>query len=224
MASRQPGLRRAAAAFADRVAVDRVPGRALGALAAVGRRQLGDGDDQRRHVRRRASRRSVRADLERQARRRGAPSPQHHQQHQPVRAGLAGVPLLDGHRLARSRGKSAQDAVDLGRADADAVDVEHAVRAAVHPRGAVGVELDQVAVRPDARVLGEVGVVEAAAVGSPRKPSGRDGNGSRQTSSPTSPSTGVPSSSSLHVEPEAAALASARAGPAGSGCRARSSR
>ena len=86
--------------------------------------------------------------------------PHHRQQHQP----RAAVPaLFDRHRLLHL-GQIAQRLVDLAGADSDALDVQHPVGAAVDPRLPVPVELDQVAVGPDALVGGEVGVVEAAAV------------------------------------------------------------
>src|SRR5262249_8080157 len=54
--------------------------------------------------------------------------------------------------------------VDLRRADPDALDVEHPVRAAMDPGLPFLIELDQVAVGPDSLVLAEIGIVEAAAV------------------------------------------------------------
>ena len=51
-------------------------------------------------------------------------------------------------------------------------------------RPALGRELDPIAVRPDARVLGEIRCVEAAAVVVAKQSEGRDGKGLAQTSSP----------------------------------------
>ena len=118
----------------------------------------------RRHVRRRACSTQRPPDASpRRSPSSAAPGPQHQQQHHPGRARPGRVALLDGHRLGDLR-HVRSDGVDLARPDAHAVDVEHAVRAAVQPRRPVGVELDQVAVRPHAGVVGEVGGVEPRAV------------------------------------------------------------
>ena len=95
----------------------------------------------------------------------------------------------DHDRVRRSRA-GAQRAVDLGRADADAARVERGVAAAVDDHAAVRADLDEVAVRPDAGVLLEVGVaVLRRRRGRSRSPTGMEGNGRVQTSSPFSPTT-----------------------------------
>ena len=67
--------------------------------------------------------------------------------------------------------------------------------------------LDQVAVRPHAGVLGEVGRVEARAVRVAEEGrAGRDGNGLAQTSSPISESDRQSAPSDADVEAEAPAL------------------
>ena len=86
------------------------------------------------------------------------------------------VALLDRHRVGEL-GDAPQDAVDLRRADTDAVDVQDAVGPAVHAGRPVVGDLDEVAMGPDAGVVGEVGVVEAGPAGSPGIPPAGRGTG-----------------------------------------------
>ena len=89
---------------------------------------------------------------------------QHHEQHHPALAAMIRVTLFDRHRISYL-GDPAKRGVHLAGADADAVDVEDTVGAAVHAGRPVRVEFHQIAVGPDACVVGKVGRVEAAAVG-----------------------------------------------------------
>src|SRR5438128_2424161 len=72
--------------------------------------------------------------------------------------------LLDRHRLADLLDVS-ENAVDLRGADADAAHIEDPIGTAVQPPTAMGRGLDQIAMRPEAGVLGEIGGMEARAVG-----------------------------------------------------------
>ena len=102
--------------------------------------------------------------------------PEHHEEHHPGAARPVGVALLHGHGVG-DLGDLPENGVDLARADPEAVDVEDAVGAAVQSRRTVGIELDEVAVRPHARVVGEVGRVEAGAVGVAQEADGPGGEG-----------------------------------------------
>ena len=89
--------------------------------------------------------------------------PEDHEQHE---TGLAAHParaLLDCQRLDHL-GNLVQRAIDLRRPDPDGLDVDDAVRPAVDPGVPRVVELDQVAVRPDAGVLLEVGLMKARSI------------------------------------------------------------
>ena len=89
------------------------------------------------------------ADPRRQLGREGDSGGQHDEQYDLLAAPIRGDPA-HGQGLG-DLAHVGQRADDLGRADADAAHVEHAVAAAVQARRLAG-ELDQVAVRPNARI------------------------------------------------------------------------
>jgi hypothetical protein len=78
------------------------------------------------------------------------------------------------HRLADLLYVS-ENAVDFRGADADAAQIENPVGTAMHPPTAMGRGLDQIAMRPEAGVLGEIGGMEARAVGVTVKAKGARG-------------------------------------------------
>ena len=156
------------------------PRRGLRQLAAVRDRQLGDRGDHVGHVRSRAVRGQVALDPPSQRRVQRSALAQRDQQHDALLRALLPLFLLDRQRLA-DLGDALQDAVDLRGSHPDAAHVEHAVAAPVQARAApVPVsadELDQVPVRPDARVAREVGGVEARAVRVPEQAERARGEG-----------------------------------------------
>ena len=128
--------------------------------------------------------------------------------------------LFDHHRVG-DLGERSEHAIELGGADPDPAHVHRPVGAAVHPRGAALGDLDQVAVRPDVRVLGEVCGVEPLArrvVVEPQRP-GRERRRADQLADArlVSPPIARTSRPKLGTAPR-------RGRRAGSGCRARSSR
>ena len=182
---------------------------ALGALAAEGRRQLRHLGHHLGHVGHRAAPAELLLDAQAEGPVEHMARAQHDQQHQPAAAGLARCRCSTA--MASAISGTARGPVDLGRADPDAADVEHAVRPPVHPGRAAGRELDEVTVRPHAGVLREVGAVEAAAPSAPSPEAERARRERerrrRARRSRRASSAAASLGQRAHVEPEAAALA-----------------